>query len=102
MQLASNAHYDSIARRKIELSRHAQKRGQQRAIPQDSVPLILAYGERSHDGQGGIRYLMTDKAVNGLSRVVGYSQKLAALSGCYAVVSADNEQTVITIGHRHA
>jgi len=38
--MISNANYDSMSRRKIELSRHAYKRAQQRAIPQECVPLI--------------------------------------------------------------
>ena len=101
MQVASNAHYDSIARRKIEISRHAHKRGQQRAISQDCVPLILAYGERSNDGQGGVRYLLTDRAMASLGRAIGRSQRMDALAGCYAVVSAEDEQTVITVGHRY-
>ena len=100
--MISNAHYDSISRRKIEVSRHAHKRAQQRAIPQDCVPLILAYGERSHDGQGGIRYLLTDRVMAILSRAIGHSQRLETLTGCYAVVAAEDEQTVITLGHRQS
>lgn len=100
MQIISNAQYDPIARRKIELSRHANKRAQQRAISQDCIPLILAYGERSHDGKGGIRYLLTQRAMSSLGRAVGHSQRLETLAGCYAVVDAENERTVITLGHR--
>ncbi len=100
--MISNAHFDSISRRKIELSRHAHKRSQQRAISQDCVPLILAYGERTHDGRGGIRYLLTDRAMASLSRAIGHSQRLETLTGCYAVVAEENEQTVITLGHRHS
>ena len=99
--MISNAHYDSTSRRKIELSRHAYKRAQQRAIPQECVPLILAYGERTHDGQGGIRYLLTEKAMAILSRAIGHSQRLETLAGCYAVVSAEDEETIITVGHRY-
>lgn len=101
MSSTSNAQYDPLARRKIELSRHATKRSKQRAISRDCVPLILAYGERSHDGQGGIRYLMTQRSVATLERAVGYTQRLDALAGCYAVVDAANEETVITLGHRY-
>lgn len=101
MSSASNAQYDPLARRKIELSRHAVKRSSQRAISRDCVPLILAYGERSHDGQGGVRYLMTQRSVATLGRAVGYTQRLDALAGCYAVVDAANEETVITLGHRY-
>jgi hypothetical protein len=99
--MISNANYDSTSRRKIELSRHANKRAQQRAIPQECVPLILAYGERTHDGQGGIRYLLTEKAMASLGRAIGHSQRLETLTGCYAVVSAEDEETIITVGHRY-
>ncbi|MBL0419735.1 hypothetical protein JI739_05165 [Ramlibacter sp. AW1] len=101
MPSASNAQYDPLARRKIELSRHASKRASQRAITQDCVPLILAYGERSHDGRGGVRYLLTQRSMASLGRAIGHSQRLEALAGCYAVVDAANEQTVITLGHRY-
>ena len=99
--MISNANYDSMSRRKIEFSRHANKRAQQRAIPQECVPLILAYGERTHDGQGGIRYLLTEKAMVSLGRAIGHSQRLETLTGCYAVVSAEDEETIITVGHRY-
>lgn len=101
MTTASNVQYELHGRRKIELSRHASKRARQRAITQDCVPLILAYGERSHDGRGGVRYLLTQRSMAALGRVVGHSQRLEALAGCYAVVDAVDEQTVITLGHRY-
>jgi len=43
---------------------------------------------------------MTDDAMTVLRRAVGRSQQVDALAGVYAVVSAE-DQTVITIGHRH-
>lgn len=101
MATASNFQYDPGARRKIELSRHASKRARQRAITHDCVPLILAYGERSHDGRGGVRYLLTQRSMAALGRAVGHSQRLEAMAGCYAVVDAADEQIVITVGHRH-
>lgn len=53
-----------------------------------------------HDNRGGIRYLMTNKALDNLRRVVGNSQKVEALAGVYAVVSA-TDSTIITVAHRH-
>lgn len=100
MQHHSNAHYVPSRRQKIELSRHAAKRSQQRAIPSEAVPLLLAYGERSHDGRGGVRYMMTRTSLAAVARAVGHSQRLDALAGAYAVVSADDERAVITVGHR--
>lgn len=95
----SNTHHESIRSHRAGLSRHASKRAQQRGIDRASVPLVLAYGEREFDGQGGIRYLMTRSAVDMLQRAVGRSPRVEALAGVYAVVSAD-DQTVITVGHR--
>lgn len=102
MYSATNAHYQPNSRRKMEFSRHAARRAQQRAISTDCVPLVLAYGERSHDGQGGVRYLMTDRSLVSLGRAVGRTQRTDNLAGVYVVVSADDEQAVITIGHRFA
>ena len=95
-----NHHYEPTSRQKASLSRHADKRAQQRGIDQVAVPLVLAYGKREFDGRGGVRYVMTDDAMTVLRRAVGRSQQVDALAGVYAVVSAE-DQTVITIGHRH-
>lgn len=95
----SNNHYEPTSRR-AALSRHAGKRAQQRGISEASLPLVLAYGKREFDGRGGVRYLMTDEAMGALRRAAGRSQQVEALAGVYAVVSAE-DQTVITLGHRH-
>lgn len=95
-----NAHIEPKSRMKRELSLHAQKRGCQRGIPPGSVNLVVAFGEPEYDNRGGIRYLMTDKALDSLRRVVGNSQKVEALAGVYAVVSA-TDSTIITVAHRH-
>lgn len=95
-----NAHIEPKSRMKREMSLHAQKRGCQRGIPPGSVNLVVAFGEPEHDNRGGIRYLMTDKALDNLRRVVGTSQKVDALAGIYAVVSA-TDSTIITVSHRH-
>ena len=97
----SNAAYQPSARRKAVMSRHAQKRAQQRGLGEDHVPIITAYGEPEHDGRGGIRYLMTDKAMARLVRALGRNQCIDGLAGAYVVVSAD-AGTVITIGHRYS
>lgn len=96
-----NYYFEPSSRSKQVLSKHAQKRGCQRGIPQLSIPLVLAYGEREFDGRGGIRYLMTSDSIASLRRVVGSTQQVDALAGVYAVVSAE-DQTVITVGHRYA
>ena len=95
-----NAHYLPTSRFKREMSLHAKKRGCQRGISPESAALVMAFGEKEHDNQGGIRYLMTAKALESLRRVVGNAQKLDALAGVYAVVSA-TDSTIITVAHRH-
>lgn len=96
----SNHHYEATRSRRAAFSRHAGKRAQQRGIDQGAVPLLLAYGHKEHDGIGGIRYLMTDDALASLRRAVGHTKQVEALAGVYVVVSSEDD-TVITIGHRH-
>lgn len=95
----SNATYQSVSRRKAEMSRHAQQRAQQRGFSQDQIPIIVAYGEPEHDGRGAIRYLMNDKAMARLIRALGRNQRIDGLAGAYVVASA-SDGTVITIGYR--
>lgn len=96
-----NAHYLPTSRTKRELSLHAHKRSCQRGISPGSAALVVAFGEREHDNRGGVRYLMTTKAMENLRRTVGGSQKVDALAGVYAVVSA-TDPTIITLAHRHS
>jgi hypothetical protein len=97
----SNGYVVSMKRRQAQLSRHAQVRSQQRGLCADAVPVITSFGERSHDGRGGVRYLMTDKAMAVLIRAVGRNQRIDALAGAYVVLDAETESKVITIGHRY-
>lgn len=97
----SNATYLPSAHRKAELTRHAQKRSQQRGLGVDQAPVIAAFGDADHDGRGGIRYLMTNRAMTRLVRALGRNQCIDGLAGAYVVISADDGK-VITIGHRHS
>lgn len=103
MYATTDENFKSNQRRKqeLKLSKHSAVRTQQRAISQEAVELIVFFGERSHDGRNGIRCLMTDKAVAKLEKVVGHTQRTDNLRGCYVVLSAKDEHTVITVGHRH-
>ncbi len=96
----SNAAYTPNKHRKYELTRHAQKRCSQRGLGAGLVPVITAFGDASHDGHGGIRYVMTDQALGRLTRVLGRNQSIDCLAGAYVVVSAEGGQ-VITVGHRY-
>lgn len=96
----SNEGFEPVRRRRVAMSRHADKRAQQRGIDKGALPLLMAYGDSKYDGNGGIRYEMTNTALNNLRRVVGHTQQVEALAGVYAVVSVD-DQTIITMGHRY-
>jgi len=93
-----NIHYEPRSRRRHTLSRHARKRAQQRGISEACLPIITGFGEREYDGRGGIRYMMTKRAVEKLKRVIGSAQAIDALQGVYAVVNADGK--AITLAHR--
>jgi len=95
-----NEHYLPSSRTKRELSRHAQKRSCQRGISAGSAALVVAFGEIEYDNCGGVRYMMTTKALENLRRVVGSTQKVDALAGMYAVGST-SDSTLITLAHRH-
>lgn len=83
------------------MTRHAQKRRAQRGFSPDCIELIRIFGERSYDGHGGIRCLMTKTAMERLGNVFGRSQKLDALAGAYVVLSATGDEIVITASHRY-
>lgn len=96
----NNRGFQSTRERRVSMSNHADKRARQRGIDKTALPLLLAYGQREFDGRGGIRYLMTSDSLDALSRAVGRTKQVEALAGVYAVVSPE-DQTVITMGHRH-
>lgn len=99
--MQTNFAYESNRSKRALLSRHAQIRCSQRGLSRDSVELIRTFGERSHDGQGGIRCLMTRATVERLSNMFGRSQRLEALAGAYVVLSADDDAIVITASYRY-
>ena len=99
--MQTNLGFESNRQRRAVLTRHAQKRVAQRGLPRESVDVIRTFGERTYDGHGGVRHLMTRAAVERLARVVGRSQQLDALAGAYIVVSADDDSVVITASHRY-
>ena len=95
----TNENFESNRQRRLIMTRHAQKRSAQRCLPRDKVELIRTFGERSHDGHGGIRCVMTTIALERLENLLGRSSRLDTLSGAYIVLSATDEAVVITAGH---
>lgn len=101
MHLATNSNFEPASRRKLELrlAKHAKLRKQQRAISSESIELVVFFGERKYDGQGGIRCVMTKNALSRLERVLGHTPRMGNLKDCYVVLSAEDECSVITVGH---
>lgn len=99
--MQTNIAFESNKFKRAIMTRHAHKRSAQRGFTPDSVELIRTFGERSHDGQGGVRCLMTRAAVERLCNLLGRSQQLEALAGAYVVLSADDNAVVITVSHRY-
>lgn len=85
---------------RITMTRHAAKRAQQRGLDPQSLQLVKAFGERSYDGQGAVRYQMTERAMRSLVRALGRTQQIDALAGAYLVLDAADETVVITASHR--
>lgn len=99
--LQTNATFESNRFKRAQLTAHARKRSAQRTIGFDSVELIRLFGERSHDGRGGVRCLMTKTAMKRLTCTVGHTQRTDALAGAYVVLSAEDDSVVITVAYRH-
>jgi hypothetical protein len=83
----------------MSMSRHANERSQQRAIPPMMIDLLLQFGSSANAG-AGVSKLFFDKVSR--RRVKAYAGSLSRLLDehldVYAVVSADMK--VITVGHR--
>lgn len=81
------------------LTRHAQIRSQQRAIPGLVLDLLLQFGASESTGDGASK-MFFDKVAR--RRLHAYAGALAPLLNehldLYAVVAPDNK--VITVGHR--
>ena len=81
------------------LSRHANERSQQRAIPEMMIDLLLQFGSSESAGSGVCK-MFFDKTSR--RRIKAYAGPLASFLGqhldVYAVVSSDMK--VITVGHR--
>ena len=99
--MQTNLSFESNKFKRAIMTRHAQTRSAQRGFNPDSVELIRTFGERSHDGCGGIRCLMTRVAVERLGNVLGHSQRLDSLAGAYVVLCAEDDAVVITASHRY-
>lgn len=99
--MQTNVHFQPRRLESPSFSRHAKARAQQRGLSPEAIRLVLAFGERTHDGRGGVRVQMSARAIDRLGRVLGRTQQLDRLSDAYVVISTEAEPTVITTGHRY-
>jgi len=82
-------------------TQHAATRGRQRAIPPFADFLLDEFGERLHDGHGGIRVFFTHRSVRRMEQSFGRRPvaKMSEYLGVYRVEDC-RDGTVITVGHR--
>lgn len=100
---ATNIGFEPKRIRKIErmkASERANREGRRFALSEDQMRLIRVFGQRQHEGNGRICFLMTANAMRSLARTVGRAPDLDRLSGRYIIVGVDDETTIITTGYR--
>jgi len=81
------------------MTRHAQRRARQRAIPQIALDLLLDFGRIEPAGDGATKVYLDKEARKRLKTYAGpIAGQLEALLDIYAVTTADGQ--VITMAHR--
>lgn len=85
----------------ITHTQHAAARACQRAIPPFVEFLLDKFGERLHDGRGGIRVFFTRRSIRRMEQSLGRRPvaKMSEYFGAYKVEDSRDGITV-TIGHR--
>lgn len=81
-------------------TKHALRRCQQRAIPQDLCELVLDFGEYRYDKHGARIWFLTKKTIQKLERNLGsdVSKKLERKRNIFIVEALDSS-SVITVGY---
>lgn len=85
------------------MSRHAQVRAQQRAIPYELIQILKQYGAKAYDNKGGcIRYFDTAAKRRVLHRI-GRSNGEKLISNNSSVYCVEKLDTglIVTVGHRY-
>lgn len=80
----------------FRVSPHAQWRAQQRAIPKEIIPVLIALGAVKRQKGGTSEISMTNDVERRLRCI---TKRLDSLRNSYLILSDDG--TVITVGHRH-
>lgn len=82
------------------LTKHAEERLQQRAIPEAMLHFISLYGEEAHQKGGSHELRLPKRAVKALRKdLKKVLQHLDSLSNAYFIESASGE--IITAGHKY-
>jgi hypothetical protein len=85
----------------VKITKHAQKRSQQKAIPNQVIELLLTYGEEEPAGNGAsicrFQSRRTKKEIRRECRLTGF-KNIEKYFRAYIIVSSDNK--IVTVGHR--
>ena len=81
------------------LSKHAQERMQQRAIPPLVLDLLYRYGREQHQNGGTVLFFDQHSRRKALCALKDTLQRFDKVSDTYVVTAADNGKA-ITVGHR--
>jgi hypothetical protein len=82
------------------MTKHAEARRRQRAIPPILIDLLLQFGATEKSGSGTSKFFFDKKARRKLQTYAGpIATLLDEHLNVYAVVSADD--SIITVGHRY-
>ena len=101
--MQTNLYMESSRDQRIELSRDARVRMQQRGINPFELSLIRQFGTRTHDGHGALRYLFDKNAARRCARTLGDVVRTESLRGLYiveAIVDDDSLPVVLTASQR--
>lgn len=83
-------------------TKHALKRCQQRAIPQELCDLVLDFGDYRYDKHGARIWFMTKKTMERIEKQVGVqgAKELEKKKNIFLVEAIDTN-AVITVGHSY-
>ncbi len=88
---------------KLEFTRHASLRKQQRGVPPLISDWLISYGDEQFDGKGGVIRFFSKEGIRRLEKDVGSDplKRLSEFMRCYLVQSS-KDGSVITQGKRYS
>jgi hypothetical protein len=97
----SSKHKERILEKRMDiiLTKHAEKRMNQRGISKEMIELIYEHGREQYDHRGGVRIMLTKKMIGLLvKRLPKLKKMFERVKSTYLVISS-NDGAVITAGH---